>query len=115
MPRHVSCLDLCGVSRRPRGEVGSSPRGRVCRDGGTSFCVSVRSNSNHPRSSVPIHSSERSGRDVDSLYRTGTQQEMEKTLCEWLHREISRLEAARIGLQTAWLPYPLPNVFLIMP
>jgi hypothetical protein len=33
------------------------------------------------------------GQTVDSLYRTGTQQEIEETLCAWLRREISRLEA----------------------
>ncbi len=33
------------------------------------------------------------GQTVDSLYRTGTQQEIEETLCVWLRREISRLEA----------------------
>lgn len=32
------------------------------------------------------------GQTVDSLYRTGTQQEIEETLCVWLRREISRLE-----------------------
>jgi len=33
------------------------------------------------------------GQTVDSLYRTGTQREIEEVLCDWLRREISRLEA----------------------
>lgn len=32
------------------------------------------------------------GQTVDSLYRTGTQKELEEALLDWLHREISRLE-----------------------
>ena len=32
------------------------------------------------------------GQTVDSLYRTGTQKELEEALVDWLHREISRLE-----------------------
>lgn len=32
------------------------------------------------------------GQTVDSLYRTGTQMELEEALRQWLHREISRLE-----------------------
>ena len=32
------------------------------------------------------------GQTVDSLYRTGTQEEMEQSVCDWLRREISRLE-----------------------
>jgi len=33
------------------------------------------------------------GQTVDSLYRSGTQIEMEEALRDWLHREISRIEA----------------------
>jgi hypothetical protein len=32
------------------------------------------------------------GQTVDSLYRSGTQIEMEEALCGWLRREISRIE-----------------------
>jgi len=32
------------------------------------------------------------GQTVDSLYRTGTQKELEEALLDWLRREISRLE-----------------------
>lgn len=32
------------------------------------------------------------GDTVDSLYRTGTQRELEEALRDWLHREIIRLE-----------------------
>src|ERR1017187_6668409 len=35
------------------------------------------------------------GQTVDSLYRTGTQQEIEEALRNWLRREISRIEAER--------------------
>jgi hypothetical protein len=33
------------------------------------------------------------GQTVDSLYRTGTEIEIAEVLCDWLRREISRLEA----------------------
>ena len=32
------------------------------------------------------------GQTVDSLYRAGTQKELEEALLDWLHRKISRLE-----------------------
>jgi hypothetical protein len=35
------------------------------------------------------------GQTVDSLYATGTQIEIEEALCDWLRREISRLEGAK--------------------
>jgi hypothetical protein len=35
------------------------------------------------------------GQTVDSLYRHGTQAEIEQALGEWLHREISRIEAGQ--------------------
>jgi hypothetical protein len=35
------------------------------------------------------------GQTVDSLYRTGTQREMEEALRGWLHREIRRIEGER--------------------
>jgi hypothetical protein len=36
------------------------------------------------------------GETVDSLYRTGTQKELEEALSGWLHREIRRLEGEQI-------------------
>jgi hypothetical protein len=41
------------------------------------------------------------GQTVDSLYRTGTQKEMEEALCDWLRRKISRLEAEQIEQRAA--------------
>jgi len=35
------------------------------------------------------------GRTIDSLYCTGTPEEMEEALRDWLRREISRIEAER--------------------
>jgi len=35
------------------------------------------------------------GQTIDSLYRTGTQEEIEEALRNWLRREISRIEAER--------------------
>ncbi len=35
------------------------------------------------------------GRTIDSLYRTGTQEEMVEALREWLRRQIRRIEAER--------------------
>jgi len=35
------------------------------------------------------------GQTIDSLYRTGTQEEIEEALRAWLRREISRIEAER--------------------
>lgn len=40
------------------------------------------------------------GQTVESLYRTGTQQEIEEALRDWLHREIARLEAEKIQTRT---------------
>jgi hypothetical protein len=101
MPRHVSCLDLCGVSRRPRGEVGSSPpAASVVMEGRLFAFLSgvIPITQEVPCRFIPLNDL---GETVDSLYRTGTQQEMEETLCEWLHREIRRLEAERTELHTA--------------
>ena len=35
------------------------------------------------------------GQTIESLYRTGTQEEIEEALRNWLRREISRIEAER--------------------
>jgi hypothetical protein len=35
------------------------------------------------------------GQTIDSLYRTGTQEEIEEALRNWLRREIGRIEAER--------------------
>lgn len=40
------------------------------------------------------------GQTVDSLYRTGTQEEMVETLKEWLRREIRKIEEERGRLRT---------------
>jgi hypothetical protein len=46
-------------------------------------------NQNVPCRFIPLNDQ---GETIDSLYRTGTQQEMEEALIEWLRREITRLE-----------------------
>jgi len=45
-----------------------------------------------PCRSIPLNDK---GQTVDSLYRTGTEREIEEALRDWLHREIRRIEGER--------------------